>query len=72
MSIEQNTGITNGRHSKRPSGNSGELRALIELEGNFIIPGYQRGYRWNDQQIFSSCTKNSRREKKIKSIFSNR
>ena len=51
MSIEQNTGITNGRHSKRPSGNSGELRALIELKGNFIIPGYQRGYRWNDQQI---------------------
>lgn len=52
MSIEKNTGITNGRHSKRPSGNSGELRALIELKGNFIIPGYQRGYRWNDQQIY--------------------
>ena len=51
MSTEQNTGITSGKHSKRPSGNSGELRALIELEGNFIIPGYQRGYRWNDQQI---------------------
>lgn len=51
MSTDQNTGITSGKHSKRPSGNSGELRALIELEGNFIIPGYQRGYRWNDQQI---------------------
>jgi len=51
MSTEQNTGITSGKHSKRSSGNSGELRALIELEGNFIIPGYQRGYRWNDQQI---------------------
>lgn len=51
MSTDQNTGITGGKHSKRPSGNSGELRALIELEGNFIIPGYQRGYRWNDQQI---------------------
>lgn len=52
MSIEKNTGITSGKHSKRPSGNSGELRALIELKGNFIIPGYQRGYRWNDQQIY--------------------
>lgn len=52
MSTDQNTGITSGKHSKRPSGNSGELRALIELEGNFIIPGYQRGYRWNDQQIY--------------------
>ena len=51
MSTDQNTGITEGKHSKRSSGNSGELRALIELEGNFIIPGYQRGYRWNDQQI---------------------
>lgn len=51
MSTDQNTGITDGKHSKRSSGNSGELRALIELEGNFIIPGYQRGYRWNDQQI---------------------
>ena len=51
MSTDQNTGITGGKHSKRSSGNSGELRALIELEGNFIIPGYQRGYRWNDQQI---------------------
>lgn len=52
MSTDQNTGITSGKHSKRPSGNSGELRALIELKGNFIIPGYQRGYRWNDQQIY--------------------
>ena len=51
MSIEQNTGITSDEHSGQLSGNSGELRALIELEGNFIIPGYQRGYRWNDQQI---------------------
>lgn len=51
MHTEQNTGIIDHKHSKRPSGNSGELRALIELEGNFIIPGYQRGYRWNDQQI---------------------
>ncbi|CAM1632520.1 Domain of unknown function DUF262 [Bartonella apihabitans] len=52
MHTEQNTGIIDHKHSKRPSGNSGELRALIELEGNFIIPGYQRGYRWNDQQIY--------------------
>lgn len=51
MSTDQNTGITDDKYSKRSSGNSGELRALIELEGNFIIPGYQRGYRWNDQQI---------------------
>ena len=51
MHTEQNTGIIDHKHSKQPSGNSGELRALIELEGNFIIPGYQRGYRWNDQQI---------------------
>lgn len=52
MSTEQNTGIIDYKHSKQPSGNSGELRALIELEGNFIIPGYQRGYRWNGQQIY--------------------
>ena len=52
MHTEQNTGIIDHKHSKQPSGNSGELRALIELEGNFIIPGYQRGYRWNDQQIY--------------------
>ena len=52
MSTEQNIGVAHGKHSKQPSGNSGELRALIELEGNFIIPGYQRGYRWNDQQIY--------------------
>ncbi len=51
MSTEQNTGIARSKYSNRPSGNSGELRALIELEGNFIIPGYQRGYRWNDRQI---------------------
>ncbi|MBI0019625.1 DUF262 domain-containing protein [Bartonella sp. W8097] len=51
MHTEQNTGIIDHKHSKQPSGNSGELRALIELEGNFIIPGYQRGYRWNYQQI---------------------
>lgn len=52
MYTEHNIGIAHGKHSKRPSGNSGELRALIELEGKFIIPGYQRGYRWNDQQIY--------------------
>ena len=52
MHTEQSTGIIDHKHSKQPSGNSGELRALIELEGNFIIPGYQRGYRWNDQQIY--------------------
>ena len=51
MHTEQNTGITSDEHSKRISGNSGELRALNELKGNFIIPGYQRGYRWNKQQI---------------------
>ena len=52
MHTEQRTGIIDHKHSKQPSGNSGELRALIELEGNFIIPGYQRGYRWNGQQIY--------------------
>ena len=51
MSTEQDIGNADDEHFKRPSGNSGELRALIELEGNFIIPGYQRGYRWNKQQI---------------------
>jgi len=51
MHTEQDTGNTDDEHSKRLSGNSGELRALNELKGNFIIPGYQRGYRWNDQQI---------------------
>ena len=51
MHTEQDTGNTDNEHSRRLSGNSGELRALIELEGNFIIPGYQRGYRWNKQQI---------------------
>ena len=51
MSTEQDIGNADDEHFERPSGNSGELRALIELEGNFIIPGYQRGYRWNKQQI---------------------
>ncbi|AQT46925.1 DUF262 domain-containing protein [Bartonella choladocola] len=51
MDKEQDTGNTDDEHSKRLSGNSGELRALNELKGNFIVPGYQRGYRWNDQQI---------------------
>jgi len=51
MNTEQDIGNTDDEYSKRLSGNSGELRALNELKGNFIIPGYQRGYRWNDQQI---------------------
>ena len=51
MSTEQDIGNADDEHSGRLSGNSGELRSLIELKGNFIIPGYQRGYRWNDQQI---------------------
>jgi len=51
MHTEQDTGNTDDGHSRRISENSGELRALNELKGNFIVPGYQRGYRWNKQQI---------------------
>ena len=29
-----------------------ELRSVFEILGmNFFVPGYQRGYRWTEQQV---------------------
>lgn len=28
-----------------------ETRPVVEIKGNFLVPSYQRGYRWGEDEV---------------------
>ena len=43
----------NKNNTVSKEGNSIEMKSLIELRDGrtFYVPAYQRGYRWNEEQV---------------------